>query len=105
MFTCGFTSITKYGVSDLSACIDYVLSKTGKSELHYIGHSQGNYGLYILLAERPEYNSKVRVICLSPISYFDNFANLFVRFLLTVSDIFQVRMCFQFQTYFINIVL
>ena len=26
---------------DIPACIDYVLSKTGQKQLHYIGHSQG----------------------------------------------------------------
>lgn len=89
-FSC-FNSVTQFGVGDLSACIDYVLNETGKSNLHYIGHSQGNIGLYILLAEKPAYNDKVQVISLGPISFFKHFPNIIGRILLRASDSFQVR--------------
>lgn len=75
----------------MSASIDYVLNKTGKTELHYIGHSQGNIVMYILLAEKPEFNNKVQVISLAGISYMTHFPTLFGRTLIKLCDEFQVR--------------
>lgn len=44
---------------DTPALIDAVLRETGFHDLHLVGHSKGATGVLALLAERPEYNSKV----------------------------------------------
>lgn len=78
-------------MNDLSASIDYVLSVTGKSNLYYVGHSQGTLVAFVLLAERPEYNSKIRVANnLAAISYMKHFPTLFSRTLIEFCRIFQV---------------
>ncbi|XP_017108518.2 lipase 3 [Drosophila bipectinata] len=46
------------GVYDLPATVDYVLARTGKQQLHYVGHSQGTTVLLVLLSQRPEYNAR-----------------------------------------------
>ncbi|XP_052759433.1 lipase 3-like [Galleria mellonella] len=46
------------GNIDLPTFIDYVLEVTGKSKLHYIGHSQGCTAFLVLNSLRPEYNEK-----------------------------------------------
>lgn len=48
--------IAKY---DVSAMIDYVLQKTGREKLHYIGHSQGGTVFLVLNSLLPEYNAKI----------------------------------------------
>ncbi|XP_063832088.1 lipase 1-like [Ostrinia nubilalis] len=58
------------GVYDLPAMIDLVLNQTGQTGLQAIGHSQGNSIFYILTAEKPEYNDKIKLmIALAPICY------------------------------------
>lgn len=53
--------------------IDYVLEKTGYSELYYIGHSQGTTAFYVMGSERSEYNAKVKgMISLAPIAFLAN---------------------------------
>ncbi|XP_077533938.1 gastric triacylglycerol lipase-like [Haemaphysalis longicornis] len=44
---------------DLPAMIDYVLFKTRRKKLFYVGHSQGTLLLFGLLSDRPEYNRKI----------------------------------------------
>ncbi|KAM0731929.1 Lipase 3 [Formica fusca] len=61
------------GYYDLPATIDYILEKTGHSELYYIGHSQGTTTFYVMMSERPEYNSKIKgMISLAPIAFLSN---------------------------------
>jgi pimeloyl-ACP methyl ester carboxylesterase len=58
------------GVYDLPAVVDYILNKTGESKLYYIGHSMGTTMSYVLLSERPQYNSKFRaMISLAPVAF------------------------------------
>ncbi|KAL3275600.1 hypothetical protein HHI36_020353 [Cryptolaemus montrouzieri] len=55
---------------DLPAKIDYMLQKTKKSKLHYIGHSQGGTIFYVLSAMKPEYQKKIQLASLlSPAGY------------------------------------
>lgn len=92
--SCDAFSITQLGVYDLSASIDYVLNTTKKSDLYYVGHSQGTIVAFVLLAERPEYNKKVRVASiLAPISYMAHFPTLFSRTLIELCNVFQVKLC------------
>ncbi|CAH1179220.1 unnamed protein product [Phaedon cochleariae] len=48
-------------VYDTPALIDYVLDHTKASQVYYIGHSQGTTSYMAFLAEKPEYNDKVRM--------------------------------------------
>ncbi|XP_039290819.1 lipase 1 isoform X2 [Nilaparvata lugens] len=56
------------GTKDLPAMIDYVLSRTGRRQLHYIGHSMGSTVFFVMGAMLPRYNRRVRtMVSLSPI--------------------------------------
>lgn len=44
---------------DLPTMIDYILEKTNKTNLHYVGVSQGTAIYAAFLSEKPEYNSKI----------------------------------------------
>ncbi|XP_069680600.1 lipase 3-like isoform X2 [Periplaneta americana] len=63
-------SLTESGVYDLPAVIDYILEKTGKEKIIYVGHSMGTTLFYIMMSQLPEYNEKITVmISLAPIVY------------------------------------
>ncbi|XP_069680598.1 gastric triacylglycerol lipase-like [Periplaneta americana] len=63
-------SLDEGGVYDLPAVIDYILKKTGKEKIIYVGHSMGTTLFYIMMSQRPEYNQKITVmISLAPIAY------------------------------------
>ncbi|KAL1473263.1 hypothetical protein MTO96_038804, partial [Rhipicephalus appendiculatus] len=50
----------EHAIYDLPAQIDYVLSETGRSQLLYLGMSQGTLIFFTMMSERPEYNDKVK---------------------------------------------
>lgn len=54
-----FDEIGKY---DIPAVIQYVLSKTGRSSLSYIGHSMGAGTFFIAMTHKPELNAKIDVM-------------------------------------------
>ena len=55
------------GKYDIPAVINYVLAKTGRSTMSYIGHSMGCAMLFIGMIEHPELNAKIDVmIALAP---------------------------------------
>ncbi|KAK9882061.1 hypothetical protein WA026_018911 [Henosepilachna vigintioctopunctata] len=69
-------SYHEIGVYDLPAKIDYILQKTSKEKIHYIGHSQGGTTFYIMTSEKPEYQRKiVMATLLAPAGYMNHFAN------------------------------
>lgn len=47
------------GKYDIPAAIEYVLSKSGRSSLSYVGHSMGCAMFFIAMASRPELNAKI----------------------------------------------
>lgn len=47
------------GVYDLPATIDYVLNTSNRSQLHYVGHSQGTTAFFVMTSQIPEYNDKI----------------------------------------------
>lgn len=49
----------EHGVYDAPAQIDYILRATQRSELLYIGMSQGGLMFFTMTSERPEYSRKV----------------------------------------------
>ncbi|CAG9768675.1 unnamed protein product [Ceutorhynchus assimilis] len=54
-------SFHEIGIYDVAATIDYILNCTGQEKVTLIGHSAGGTEFYVLLADRPEYNQKVKV--------------------------------------------
>lgn len=55
------------GQYDIPACIQYVLSNTGRTSLSYVGHSMGCAVFFIAMTYRPELNAKIDVmIALAP---------------------------------------
>lgn len=58
------------GLYDLPATIDYILERTNRSQLNYIGHSMGTCIFFVMCSMLPEYNHKIRVqISLAPVAY------------------------------------
>jgi pimeloyl-ACP methyl ester carboxylesterase len=69
-------SFHEMGVYDLPAVIDYVLKATGTQKLHYVGHSMGTTMFYVLLSERPQYNSKIlAMFSLAPAAFLSHMTN------------------------------
>ncbi|XP_050061037.1 gastric triacylglycerol lipase-like [Aphis gossypii] len=63
-------SFHEMGIYDLPATIDYVLERTNRSQLYYIGHSMGSCMFFVMCSMRPEYNYKIRAqISLAPVAY------------------------------------
>lgn len=55
---------------DVPAAIDYILTKTGKSAVNYVGHSEGAGVVFALTSVKPEYQKKIRVaIALAPLTW------------------------------------
>ncbi|XP_026753522.2 lipase 1-like [Galleria mellonella] len=73
-------SFDEIGHYDLPAMIDYVLQITGRSNLQYIGHSQGTTIFFILCSEQPEYNEKISfMIALAPAAWISHMRSPFFR--------------------------
>ncbi|XP_047505111.1 lipase 3-like [Pieris napi] len=69
-------SFHEIGMIDVPTMIDFVLEKTNKSSLIYIGHSQGTTAFFIMCSLRPEYNKKITLmISLSPIAWLSHMKN------------------------------
>lgn len=63
-------SFNEIGRFDVPAMVDYVLEKTGKSKLHYVGHSQGTTAFWAMCAQRPGYCDKIiSMQALAPIAF------------------------------------
>lgn len=53
--------------------IDHVLYTTGREKIFYVGHSEGTTQFLVMLAEKPEYNSKISLMVgLAPAAYSGN---------------------------------
>lgn len=79
------------GEIDLPTMIDYALANTGKSRLHYIGHSQGTTSFYVMTTLRPEYNDKIiGMHALAPVAYMANNNNLLLRMIAPFSTVLEV---------------
>ncbi|KAH9426304.1 Alpha/beta-hydrolase lipase region [Dermatophagoides pteronyssinus] len=65
-------SIDEMILYDLPAEIDYILEKTQRKSLSYIGHSQGNLMMFGLMSLSDYYSERIRpFIALSPVFYHD----------------------------------
>lgn len=73
-------SFHEIGIYDLPAIIDYVLKHTNKSQLYYIGQSQGSTSMFVMLSLKPEYNAKIKTyVSMAPIAFMGNLKSKFVR--------------------------
>lgn len=79
------------GKYDLPANIDYILSKTGYEQLHYIGHSQGTAIFWVLCSEQPAYSQKITSMhALAPIAYIHDMKSPLFRTLVLFLDFLTV---------------
>lgn len=70
------------GRFDLPTTIDYILECTNRSQLSYVGFSQGNTAFFVMGSVLPEYNKKISImIALSPIAFGPNILSPVVRFM------------------------
>uniref|UniRef100_A0A182R885 Lipase n=1 Tax=Anopheles funestus TaxID=62324 RepID=A0A182R885_ANOFN len=68
------------GYFDLPAMIDYTLAYTGRTTLHYVGHSLGTTSFFVMASTRPDYNKKIRSMhALAPVAFMSNLRSPFVR--------------------------
>jgi pimeloyl-ACP methyl ester carboxylesterase len=66
------------GMYDLPAMVDYVLRVTGDPDLHFVGHSMGATTAVVMLSERPEYNSKLKItLLLAPVVKLEHNTSIF----------------------------
>lgn len=73
-FDFSFWELGKY---DAPAQIDYVLEKTGKEKLSYLGHSQGTTQMFTALAEKfGDLDQKINLfVALAPVTRLDEASN------------------------------
>lgn len=65
------------GTIDIPTMIDYILETTGEQQIHYAGHSQGTTVYFVMLSERPEYNTKIKSAhMLAPCAFFEHGSSL-----------------------------
>ncbi|XP_023235796.1 gastric triacylglycerol lipase-like [Centruroides sculpturatus] len=74
-------SIDEHAKYDTPDSIDFVLNKTGQSQLYYVGFSQGNMIVYAFLSENPEYNKIKAVLSLGPTAWLGHIKSLPLRLL------------------------
>ncbi|KAL0839150.1 hypothetical protein ABMA28_017120 [Loxostege sticticalis] len=72
-------SFYEMAIYDLPTTIDFVLQETGQKQLITFGHSMGTTLFYVLGAEKPEYNDKIKLcISLAPICFLEHVTGLLV---------------------------
>ncbi|XP_017005588.2 lipase 3 [Drosophila takahashii] len=70
------------GVYDLPAIVDYVLARTNRRQVHYVGHSQGTTVLLVLLSQRPEYNVRfANAALMAPVAFLQHLSSPPLRLL------------------------
>ncbi|GMT13828.1 hypothetical protein PFISCL1PPCAC_28475, partial [Pristionchus fissidentatus] len=55
-------TLDEHAKFDATSAVDKVLQLNGAPYLYWVGHSQGTIVGFMMLAERPEYNAKVRAL-------------------------------------------
>lgn len=86
------------GVYDLPAIIDYILIKTKQEKLSYVGHSQGAAIFFILMAEKPEYNKKIKIMHNLGMSVvLDHAGNGCLRFLFKFCGVLKFLKIYEFN--------
>lgn len=82
------------GIYDVPATIDYILKKTNKTKLHYLGHSQGTTSFFVMMSMKPEYNQKIRLgVMFAPVIFVEHVnASLFQRIVISNAEFLYVRL-------------
>lgn len=66
-------SLHEIAITDVPTIIDFILKKTGETQLQVITHSEGSASFFAMGAVSPEYNKKVKIlICMAPIAFLHN---------------------------------
>ncbi|RZF40918.1 hypothetical protein LSTR_LSTR011002 [Laodelphax striatellus] len=66
-------SFHEMGTIDIPNYIDWILHYTNQEKLFYVGFSMGTTASYVMLSEKPEYNSKIaKMISMAPVVYTNN---------------------------------
>lgn len=85
-------SFHEIGMVDVPESIDYVLGHAGESDLYYVGHSQGNTAFYVMCAQMPEYNKKIKKqFSMAPVAYMGNMFSPLLRFIAFSASALRVR--------------
>lgn len=75
------------GQFDLPAMIDFALMKSGHSQLHYIGHSQGTTSFFVMGSLRKDMNAKIKTMhALAPVAFMSHLVSPFIRALAPFVD-------------------
>ena len=70
------------GTIDIPAMIDYIIEETGEQQIHYAGHSQGTTVYFVMMSQRPEYNTKIKSAhMLAPCAFFEHGSSVVFRVL------------------------
>lgn len=70
-------SYHEIGTYDLPAAVNYILRRTGKRQVSYIGHSMGCTSLIVFLNQNPEFNAVLRkIVFLAPATYLEHSASI-----------------------------
>ncbi|XP_060530809.1 lipase 3-like [Cylas formicarius] len=76
--------IHEIGIYDLTAAIDYILSRTNKNKLFYIGYSQGTTAFLIMASVLPDYNDKISLgLNIAPCAFMNYNPSTVFRFIST----------------------
>lgn len=75
-----YCSWHEIGTHDLPAMIDHVVKITGEKNMFYLGHSQGTTSFFVMAAERPEYQDKIKeMYAMAPIAYCGRMTSPFLQ--------------------------
>jgi pimeloyl-ACP methyl ester carboxylesterase len=74
------------GTKYLPTVIDYILQTTGADQIFYAGHSMGTTMFYVLCAQRPEFNSKIRAMfSLAPAAFMSHMKSPLIQLTAMIS--------------------
>lgn len=80
-------SFEEIGTRDLTASIDYILSKTSRTKLSYVGFSQGTTVFLVMCSLRPAYNNKiVHAVLLAPVAWMHKIKLPYIQLVTTNLD-------------------
>ncbi|XP_050684282.1 uncharacterized protein LOC126979114 [Leptidea sinapis] len=79
------------GMIDVPTMIDYVLEKTQREKLTYIGHSQGTTSFFVMCSLKPEYNDKIELmVALSAVAWMSHLVSPISRVYMNFAPVFNI---------------
>lgn len=65
------------GIYDIPAMVNFILKRTGSSQLIHVGHSMGNTAFYVMASTKPEMTDKIVAhVSLAPVVYMTHMKSL-----------------------------